>query len=73
MGKPFLRIAGPRLVVMVICIVVSGALAYLYEQVPLTGTPQLAVVIAFYVTVCAWPCLLVSTLVRLLQYWQQWR
>jgi hypothetical protein len=73
MGKPPLQVIGPRLLVMVVCIVVSGVLAYLYEQVPLTGTPQFVVIVLFYVSLCAWPCLLVSTLVRMLQYWQQWR
>jgi len=65
--KPLLRVIGPRLLVMAICLVVSGALAYLYEQVPFTGTPQLIVVVLFYVTLCAWPCLLVSTVMHTLQ------
>ena len=73
MGKPLIQLIGPRLLLMVLGIVASGVLAYLYERVPLTGTPQLVVVLLFYIFLCAWPCLLVSALARTLQYWQQWR
>jgi hypothetical protein len=60
MGKPLLQVIGPRLLVMVVCLVVSGILAYFYEQVPLTGTSQFVVIVAFYVSLCVWPCLLVN-------------
>ncbi len=73
MGKSWIQLLGPRLLLMVVAIVASGALAYLYERVPLSGTPQLVVILLFYILLCAWPCLLVSTLARTLQYWQQWR
>jgi hypothetical protein len=73
MGRPLLRVVGSRLVWMAACIIVSGVLAYLYEQVPFTGTPQFVVIVLFYAFLCAWPCLLVSALGRTLQYLQQGR
>lgn len=68
MDRPLRRIVGPRLLAMVACLVASGALAYLYERVPLTGTPQLVVILLFYASLCAWPCLLVSAIMRTLRY-----
>ena len=67
MGKLLLRKVGPRLLLMVLCFAASGVLAYFHEQVPLTGTLQLVVVVLFYVFICVWPCLLVSALMRTLQ------
>ena len=68
MGKSLWQVIGLRLVLLVVGMVASGVLAYLYGQVPLTGTPQLVVILLFYLFLCAWPCLLVSAIMRTLQY-----
>jgi hypothetical protein len=69
MRKPSLiRVIRLRLLLIGVAIVASGALAYLYEKVPLAGTGQLLVIVLFYTFLCAWPCLLVSTIVRTLHY-----
>ena len=73
MGKPLFQVIGLRLLLMVVGLVASGVLAYLYGEVPLAPTGKAIVAILFFVFLSAWPCLLVSALGRTLQYWQQWR
>jgi hypothetical protein len=73
MGKPLFQVIGLRLLLMVVAIVASGVLAYVYSEVALPLNIKAIVVVLFLVLVSAWPCLLVSALGRTLQYWQQWR
>jgi hypothetical protein len=73
MGKPLFQLIWVRLLLMVVALVASGVLAYLYGEVSLAPTAKAIVVLLFLVLLSAWPCLLVSALGRTLQYWQQWR